>query len=256
MTQTMIIDKAQLAAFADGELSPEDAAAVVMHLVDHPEDQAYVDEVMATNLALARAFAAPMQEPIPDRFTAILLPESRQSAATSSSIIAFPKANRTRLVLAGIVSAGLSIAAAVAVVSIFPGSASDLTVGPVADGSTLHEILSKSPSGESVAFGAERALTILSSFSADTGDCREFEMILTKERQIQIGLACQERGGWVLDVVLAEVLSADTVQTNTYAPASGEDAFALDRWLDRRGADAVMTSAQEAERIADGWAQQ
>ncbi len=226
-----------------------------MHLVDHPKDQAYVDEVMAANLALARAFAAPMQEPVPDQITAILLPENRQSAGTASNIIVFPKATRIGLAFAGIVSAGLAVAAAVAVVAIFPGSRANLSVGPVAGGSPLHEILSKSPSGETVAFGAGHRLTILSSLPAETGDCREFELILAKERQIHLGLACKDGEGWMLDVVLAEVLAVEAPQTDTYAPASGEDALALDRWLDRRGAGAVMSPAQEAERIAAGWAQ-
>jgi hypothetical protein len=36
-----------------------------MRLADHPEDQAYVDDLMAANAALSRAFAAPMEEPVP-----------------------------------------------------------------------------------------------------------------------------------------------------------------------------------------------
>ncbi len=47
-----------LAAFVDGELSPEEAAEVVMHLADHPADQTYVDDLFAANAALAEAFSA------------------------------------------------------------------------------------------------------------------------------------------------------------------------------------------------------
>jgi hypothetical protein len=254
MTQSMIIDKAQLAAFADGELSPEDAAAVVMYLADHPEDQAYVDEVMAANLALVRAFAAPMQEPVPDRFTALILPARRQSAATSASILAFPKANRASLALAGLVSAGLAIAATVTAIAVLPASELGLSVGPVARTAALHKILSITPSGETVAFGAQSALTILSSLPAETGYCRELEVVSTSARLIQLGLACQDGEGWTLDVVFAEVLPTDVISNGGYTPASGDDAGAMDRWLDRRGAGTVMTPAQEAERIATGWA--
>jgi anti-sigma factor RsiW len=34
------MDRERLAAFVDGALAPEDAATVVMHLADHPQDQA------------------------------------------------------------------------------------------------------------------------------------------------------------------------------------------------------------------------
>ena len=53
MTAPKAMDRARLAAFVDGELSPEDSAAVVMHLADHPADQAYVDDLFAANAALA-----------------------------------------------------------------------------------------------------------------------------------------------------------------------------------------------------------
>ena len=57
MTETTM-DKARLAAFVDGELSPEDAAEVVMHLANDPVDQAYVDELMALNVIIADAYDA------------------------------------------------------------------------------------------------------------------------------------------------------------------------------------------------------
>ncbi len=45
MTRSTVMDKDRLAAFVDGELTPEEAAAVVMHLARHPDDQAYVDDL-------------------------------------------------------------------------------------------------------------------------------------------------------------------------------------------------------------------
>ena len=65
MTETTM-DQARLAAFVDGELTPEDAAAVVMHLANHPADQAFVDELMALNEMIADAYDAPLHEPAPE----------------------------------------------------------------------------------------------------------------------------------------------------------------------------------------------
>ena len=72
MTAPTQMDRTRLAAFVDGELSPEEAAAVVMHLADHPADQAYVDDLFAANAALSAAFAAPLSEPIPSSLRAVL----------------------------------------------------------------------------------------------------------------------------------------------------------------------------------------
>ncbi|MFN4128587.1 MAG: anti-sigma factor family protein [Paracoccaceae bacterium] len=255
MTRKTTMDKDQLAAFADGELSPEEAAAIVMHLVDHPEDQAYIDDVMAANVALSKAFAAPIKEDVPERLKALLLPESRATGGAAPKVIPFPKKNRTRLALAGLVTAGLALAAVIAAVAFLPGSGAGLSVGPVADNSTLHQVLSRTPSGETVGFGTDGFLTILSSLPVDTGYCREFELVLAKKSQLQLGLACHEGKMWVVDVVLAEALEADVGPDDGYVPASGDEAGAMDKWLDRRGAGVVLTPEQEAGRIEAGWAQ-
>ena len=94
-----------LAAFVDGEMTPEAAAEVVMHLADHPLDQAYVDDLMAANEALAKAFAGPMSEQVPPRILAAI--EGWQSAglaAVPSTVIPF----RRRPVMA---FGGLALAA-------------------------------------------------------------------------------------------------------------------------------------------------
>ena len=134
MTRKPMIDKDRLAAFADGELSPEEAAAVVMHLADHPEDQAWVDEVMAANVALARAFSAPMAEPVPDRFRALILPEAEPAA----TVVAFRPRRAMPQVWAG---AAVALAAALAVMAFLPEPEAGLRVGPVAAGSPLEAAL-------------------------------------------------------------------------------------------------------------------
>ena len=147
--ETMTRDR--LAAFADGELTPEEAAAVVMHLADHPQDQAYVDEVMAANAALARAFAAPMTEPVPDAIrTAILGPAPQ---AEPARILPF---RRPVAALAGFGLAGFAVAATIAGLALLlPQSMSGpaLVPGPLAAGTTLHQAIAAQPSGQTVALG-------------------------------------------------------------------------------------------------------
>jgi len=93
MTRPTVMEKDRLAAFVDGELSPEEAAAVVIYLADHPQDQAYVDHLTAANVALSQAFAAEVDEPVPDRLrhlimgkktAALVLPFGLESRGTAS----------------------------------------------------------------------------------------------------------------------------------------------------------------------------
>jgi anti-sigma factor RsiW len=76
----------KLAAFADGELEPEEAARVVMHLADHPEDQAYVDRIAVERALLARAYGPIAAEPVPERIRAVI--EGRE--ASGARVLAFP----------------------------------------------------------------------------------------------------------------------------------------------------------------------
>lgn len=238
------MDRQRLAAFADGELSPEEAAAVVMHLADHPEDQAWVDDLMAANAALARAFAAPLAEPVPERILAVLRPESR--------VVAFPAARRRLAALAG---AGLALAAtlAAAVILLQPAPpAAQIATGPVPQDSPLAQVLASAPAGSALPFG-DSALTVLATMPANGGFCRELELVDRQAGSLQVALACGGAEGWVVDVVLAETLG-ETATADGFRPASGADVLLLDRWLDRRGAGLALTADQEAGAMAAGWA--
>jgi anti-sigma factor RsiW len=168
MMQDTVMDKTRLAAFADGELPPEEAAAVVMHLADHPQDQAFVDDLMAANQALLRAFSAPMAQPVP---TAILTAvQGSQAAPAPARVVAFP----VRAVWA---LAGIALAASVVLAVVWvPGQeANGVRVGPVASSSALHDHLTALGSGQTVEFGPG-ALTILATLPVDAGHCREVEV--------------------------------------------------------------------------------
>lgn len=238
------IDKNRLAAFADGELSPEEAAAVVMHLADHPDDQAFVDDLMSANEALVRAFAGPMTEPVPPTILATI--EGRP-VAPSAKIIAFPSWT------VGIIG-GVGIAASVALAVVLLPSAPDqmLTVGPVPIGSPLHNQLQSLPSGQTVSLPSTAELTILATLPTTSGHCREVEIIDRDALRIDMALACQPGTGWQIEVTLSEPLR-DTVSDQDYVPAGGIEPAALTPWLDQLGAGIALDPLSEAEAIARGW---
>lgn len=227
----------RLAAFVDGELSPEEAAAVVRHLADHPQDQALVDDLMAANLALQRAFSAPLAEPVPP---AIL--------ATIQGAVPFRRRG-VPVWAAGLGAALAAAAAALAVVAILPAPApGGLAVGPVAPGSALDRVLTATATGTDLALPDGSRLSVLASLPADGGFCREVERLAPGAAEV--ALACTTGQGWTVDVVLAEGLAP---APDGFVPASGEGAGALGPWLDRRGAGQVLSPADEAAALARGW---
>lgn len=246
MTRETEMEKTRLAAFADGELTPEEAAAVVMHLADHPQDQAYVDDLMAANAALARAFAAPMAEPVPAAIMAALQPDGTGTAR----VIPFHRRAGLRFAAAGL---ALAATMAAAVVLLQPATGPELiAAGAVAEGSALHGILSAAASGTPLPFGSGE-LTVLTSMPAADGFCRELELIDRQADRLQVALACGSDAGWTVDVVLAETIPHEEAIAG-FSPASGADVALLDRWLNQRGAGLALTAAEETEAIRKGWA--
>lgn len=246
MTRPPAMDRAHLAAFVDGELSPEDAAAVVMHLADHPADQAYVDDLFAANAALAQAFSAPLTEPLPPALQAAL-----GADPAPAPVIPFRPRLRPAMTAGGLALAASLVAA---LVLFRPTAPSPLALGPVAAGSPLAQALDTRPSGTAVTEAASRDLMILSTLPTDTGPCREVEVIDRSAAQIELALACHDQAtGWRVEVVLKEPLPAAAEQEN-FVTAQGAAAQGLSPYLDQRGAGLALSPEAEADLIAKGWA--
>lgn len=248
-----MMTRERLAAFADGELSPEEAAEVVMHLADHPEDQAFVDEVMAANAALARAFAAPMSEPVPEAIRSAIFGRDLDRANPDEAnpppqarILPFRRKTQTWI-------GGVALAASLAGLSLFwqQGPATEAFVpGALVAGSALYQAISTQPSGQTMALGAGE-LTILASMPVENGHCREAELIDRANATLTMALICDQGAGWQVQVALSEPLPEGVT---SFVPAGGIETGALDLWLDRMGAGLALGPEEEARAIEEGWA--
>lgn len=246
MTAQPQMDRTRLAAFVDGELSPEEAAAVVMHLADHPADQAFVDDLFAANAALAQAFAAPLAEPVPAAMQHMI------TGPAPAQIIPLRPRARPALIAAG---TALAASLAIALVLFRPADPLSLALGPVADGSPLAQALNTLPSGTAFSETDDRDLMILATLPTDTGPCREVEVIDSNAAQIEMALACHDQTtGWRVEVVLKEPLPAANGQDG-FVTADGTAAQGLSPFLDQRGAGLALSPEAEAELIAKGWAE-
>lgn len=251
MTRPTAFDKDRLAAFVDGELTPEQAAAVVMHLADHPQDQAYVDDLMAANAALQQAFAAPHDAPVPAALRDLIL-----GVAPVVEVRPFRPAGRAQpgLVLWGGLGAGAALAAGLALAVFLPaGDAMELAPGPLAAGSALDAVLAGLPAGQVQVMADGAEVMVLSSVPTPTGFCREIEVIRADAGRLDAALACTDGTGWTVEVVIAESL-ADAAASEGFGTASGAEAQGFAPFLDRVGAGVFLGPEDEAAAIARSWA--
>jgi Putative zinc-finger len=250
MTRPTVMDKDRLAAFVDGELSPEEAAAVVMHLADHPQDQAHVDDLMAANAALVQAFARPMEEPVPPALRDLILGEA-ESASVVVSFRARPRLST--LAVWGGLATGAALAAGLALAVYLPsGGGPDLVPGPLAADSPLQPALAALPSGEVQTLPDGAELMILATLPTPGGFCREVEVVRPADQSLQAALVCTEGRGWEVEVVIAENLAA-AAAAEGFATASGDEAQSFVPFLDRMGAGAVLSPQEEVAAMTRGW---
>ena len=242
------MDKDRLAAFVDGELSPEEAAAVVMHLADHPEDQAYVDDLFAATEALQQAFSAPLHEQVPEAIRAVIT-----GSAAPSNVVAFRPASRKVMAFGG-----LAMAASIALAAIFlPGLMSGpppagFALGPLSASDPVVSVLNSRPSGDALQLADGREAMVVATFDMPDGRyCREFEMIDRAAGRIDIALGCRSGAGWTVEAVIAEVVSEGTDQG--FVPAGGAEIDALTQYIERSGSPSLLDTAAEAAVIAQGW---
>lgn len=255
VTET-VMDAGRLAAFVDGELSPEDAAAVVLHLADCPGDRAHVDALMEVGALFAAAYAEPMHQAVPERLRAVIYPVAPQSAplraAPRRAAASRAAAQRPRRRLAGWGLAALAASALLAVSLVQrPDTGGAPAAGPVAAGSTLHAALEATPSGP----GASGLMLIATFRDAAGRPCREFEARTPRTGVVTHGIACREgTSGWKTIAAFSEEAPEAGASRQAFVPAGGAADNDLDAVLDRIGAGMSLSPAEEAALIRDGWA--
>jgi len=250
---------AELEAFVDGALSPEEAARMVLHLADCPGDRAYVDAMMEMNALLAAAYGDPLHQAVPERLRATIYPAGSVAPAAARpaarSDRGAPPRRPGRLAwaaLAASVAVAFGLAAGLA-----PGR--DPATGSIAGlpgaDAALRVALETSPGFiESAAPDGDRITIMMTFFAGDGRPCREFEVIDSTARTQ--GVACREAdGAWTPEIAVASRLASPEVRGPGFVPAGGEEGDdALDAALDRLGAGPQLAPDEEERLIAAGWA--
>lgn len=245
------LDPVILNAFADGELEPEEAARVVMHLADCPADQAVVDAIMVMNATLACACKGPLHQPVPPAIRAAIFgPPTTVSPARPARLRRLLAGWRV-MAGAGALAAALAVAAAILLP---PADGPMLPLGPLEPRSPMSEALDELASGQTRLVERNTELGILASFAVQGGYCREFSL-RHDTRPDLVALACNDAGGWHVAALQAAPPPSSTPASppSGYAPAGGDDDNPIGAYLDARGAGLAMAPEEEAEVLRAGW---
>lgn len=253
MTETTM-DKARLAAFVDGELSPEDAAEVVMHLASNPIDQAYVDEFMALNIMIADAYDAPLYQPVPPAILATIAANGEDTVKKAPVISLADQRRPNRFLTWG----GAALAAGIAAFLVAPDQTepdtATVVAGPLASDHAQSFALNELDAGRSRKIGDDAEFSVTASFETkEKGVCREFRVTREEKANFQVGVACptpDATGEWTVEV--ADTVTTDET-TTSFTPASGEEADPVSVFLDKVDAGRALTPDEEANARSNGW---
>ncbi len=223
----MSVSREELAAFADGELDAVREAEVAAAVAADPALAGEVRAHRALKERLGARFAPIMDQPPPERLTALLRPEPK--------VIDFAAARerRTRSLPRWSWIAGPALAASLALAVMLPRGG-DYAVGALAEALDGQLVAAQS---------ADAPTRILLSFRDDEGAiCRAFA------GEAQSGIACRDAEGWRLRMTGAGV----PTQQGDYRMAGDPAAEVLER-AQAMAAGPALDAAQEQAAMARGW---
>lgn len=246
----MTINEEMLMAYADGQLSPAEAAEVEKAMADDEAIAARVAVFADSRKEMQRAFgtAAPVPDALADQIRAMARADAmeRGSRAEVAKIVTLADRRRTvpfwQLPLAASVALGLGFLGGW-LGAPEDGAASGFQIADL-DDPALVSALGRMRSGERLAVG-DGELAVIASFRDGDGVlCREFEHDAAGGRTV-VAVACHEGDAWEIGFAV----TAAAADAGGYAPASSLEA--LDAWLNATEAGAPLSDDEEAAALAE-----
>ena len=230
----MTITPEEIAAFADGELSPERRAEVAAAIAADPQLADQVEQHRRLKAMLTGHYAPIAEEPVPDRLAAML------QAPKQADVVDFAAARERREQVRQAPRwgwlAGAALAASLALAVFLPGGSA---TSPYAEGQLAtaldSQLVAEQPQGVET--------RILLSFRNQSGQyCRAFS------GEAGGGVACRDQAGWKLEAT-GEGRGGDS---SDYRMAGAEDADILALVQDMAAGPALDADG-EAEAREKGW---
>lgn len=239
-----------LMAYADGQLSGEDAAAVDRAIAADPALATRVAQLADACQAVRQAFGAPA--PVSAGLQANVLAmiaadTARRGAGTAPASNVVDLASRRKVVPLWQVPMAAMLALAVGAGSVWLGTRNEAVPGGLQVASLTEPAvagaLNSLASGESSAVGDGITMSLVASFRDDADRlCREFEQTSASGDGFT-AVACRTDATW--DLRFAVV--TPPTDAGSYAPASS--LVALDAYLSATGAGAPLSAEDEAAAL-------
>ncbi len=239
----MTIDPEMLAAYADGELSPEDVAKVEAAMATDPDLAKQIEAHRRLRETLSAHFAPVLDMPVPDRLTAMLAP--KDNVVSLAAVREARTGTQARQIAPPRRAVGGALAASLVLGILIGGRMTP--AGPI-----------RAVDGQLVASGdLDKALTtqlasaqegapahILASFAVRDGHyCRVFE------RGATAGIACRDADRWLIG---RSQSTGPAVASGGYRQAESPAAGLMAAAQDMASGPALDAAAEKAARDA-GW---
>ncbi len=246
MTGRADVDAEMLMAFADGELSPLDAKRVERAIAENPALARQVDDHRRLRAMLTDGFAGVMDEPVPNKLTAMV-------QATPVINLASVRAERAQRAVPPVPvwqrwRGGVAIAASL-VVGVMVGqqlNSQHVEGGPVqSQGGVLVASAGLADALDTQLASAQtgKATRILATFRTPQGDiCRSFS------GETISGIACREENAWQLRTTRGGAVRSGA----EYQQAGSADAALLAEAQAMMAGDPFDAAAEEKAK-ASGW---
>jgi hypothetical protein len=246
----MSLDENMLAAFADGELTADEAAKVEAEAARDPALAARIARLKALRGALAGAYDDILADPAPARLLAAVEAGGR---AREAQVISLAEQRKKRappgpkgpLAAWGALAASLLLAFGI---GRFAAPESPIVVGPgglVAQGKLAAGLQDELAAAQ----GPDPAVRIGVSFKA--GDGRYCRTFLMKGAAPLAGLACRDAAGWKLAMAMAAQPAAGVA--GGYRTAGEDIPAPVQERMGAMIAGSPLDAAAEAKARADGW---
>ncbi|MBL8276450.1 MAG: hypothetical protein JNL93_07115 [Pelomonas sp.] len=240
----------ELMAWVDGELPPPDADRVSAAVAADTALAARAARLQGLNRQLRQAFAAELDEPVPDALAAVARGEHLAAPATGARVVPLASRRRRGWMQWGGLAAGVALVVALVPQLMPGGDRPGDTVQARADGrlmarGALADALERGLASETRPDGTR----LLLSFRDRSGEfCRSFAAPVGR------GLACREGGHWQVVVLTAPAAAAASAPGERLRLANGELPAALLEAVEQRIAGLALDAAQERAARDARWA--
>jgi hypothetical protein len=237
---TTRLDPTLLAAYADGQLTPEEAAKVERHLAEYPEDRQAVENLREMNALLVSAFEAPLRAPL----TAAL---RKQLAGVGQRRV--PK---WRVAAGSALAASIALAAGYLTGGSWKTAEPGLIAGELVRTSALYALLESGRDGNATSLGRGTA-TLSTTFLDRRGEpCRDVEWSGDTGASSTWAIACRRGEEWLVEIAVS-LAAAGANKRGAYVPAAGATESVMDAALEALGAGPVLGPDEVDLLIRSDW---